>query len=376
MHILVPTGIFHPEAGGPATYLYHFLPELQARGHTVEVITFSDDAPSTAYPYPVRRIPRTHLLHRNWVYHQAVKERLPQADLVYVNGLGLWLPTFKQPSIIKIVGDRAWERSMNRGWIAPDEDIDRFQLRRYSPLIQWIKRGRTKEAQAVDRVIVPSHYLKRMVIGWGVRSERIEVIYNAFEAASDSGPKVSRAELGLPTDQPLLLMVARLTAWKGLDALLKALTDLPAIHLVVAGDGPMLMAWQALASQLGLAERVRFLGDLPRQQVQAYYQAADYTVLYSGYEGLSHVLLESLSVGTPVIASAKGGNPEVVKHGENGLLVPYKNVEALRQALHQAFEGDTPQRLRAGAHLEAERFRWSGLVEKTIALLERTAQGQ
>jgi glycosyltransferase involved in cell wall biosynthesis len=53
-----------------------------------------------------------------------------------------------------------------------------------------------------------------------------------------------------------------------------------------------------------------------------YFRSADYTVLYSGYEGLSHTLLESLLAGTPVIASNKGGNPEVVRHGENGLLVP------------------------------------------------------
>lgn len=374
MHILVPTGIFHPEAGGPATYLYHFLPELQARGHTVEVVTFSDDSPTETYPYPVVRIPRTNLLHRNWAYRQAVAQRLPRADLVYVNGLGLWLPKLHKPSVIKIVGDRAWERCMNRGWIPPDEDIDLFQLKRYSPLIQWIKHGRTKEAQAVDRVIVPSDYLKRMVVGWGVRSENVQVVYNAFEV--DSSPiTLTRADLGLPSETPILLVVARLTAWKGVDALLTAIQSLPTIQVIVAGDGPMLATWRQLASDLGLAERVRFLGDVPRQTLRGYYKHADYTVLYSGYEGLSHVLLESLSMGTPVIASNKGGNPEVVQHDQNGLLVPYKNADALRNAIRFAFEGDRPQRLRAEATLDSARFRWSGLVDATIEVLERTARG-
>ncbi len=62
-------------------------------------------------------------------------------------------------------------------------------------------------------------------------------------------------------------------------------------------------------------------------------KAADYVALYSGYEGLSHTLLESLRAGTPVIASDKGGNPEVVQHGINGLLVPYVDVEALTAAI-------------------------------------------
>lgn len=373
MHILVPTGIFHPEAGGPATYLYHFLPELQQQGHSVEVITFSDDVPTITYPYPVLRIPRTNLLHRNWVYYQAVKKRLKHADVVYVNSLGLSLPTLHKPSVMKIVGDRAWERCLNRGWIAADEDIDLFQIKRYNVGINWVKRARRKEAQAVDQIIVPSDYLKKMVVGWGVESRRVEVIYNAFEV-EDSPITATRATLNLPSDKPLLLMVARLTPWKGGDALLEALTSFPDIHLVVAGTGAMFEPWRQQAHALGLGERVKFLGEVPHAQLRDYYALADYTVLYSGYEGLSHVLLESLNAGTPIIASDKGGNPELVQHNENGLLVPYKDVEALREALGSAFAGDTPQRLRQGAKLDPDRFRWSRLVEQTIALLERTAR--
>ena len=71
-----------------------------------------------------------------------------------------------------------------------------------------------------------------------------------------------------------------------------------------------------------MAARVTFLGRVPRETLAIYFRAADYTVLYSGYEGLPHVLLESLQVGTPVIASEKGGNPEVVRHDHNGLTFP------------------------------------------------------
>lgn len=368
MHVLVPTGIFHPEAGGPATYLYHFLPELITRGHTTSVITFSDD-PGDGYPYPVTRIPRSNIIRRNWAYYRAVRKELPNADVVFVNSLGIPLPRIKQPVVLKIVGDRAWERAINRGWISPSEDIDDFQTKNYGRLVNWIKNSRSREAQRADRIIVPSDYLRRMVMGWGVPDERIRVIYNAFEAVSSDEERPSRSELDLP-DGPLLLVAARLTAWKGVDALLTALVDLPDVHVIVAGTGPEFDSLQKLAADLSLGERVHFLGNLPHDDLRRYYAAVDYTVLYSGYEGLSHVILESLNAGTPVIASAKCGNPEVVVDGQNGLLVPYKDVGALKSALQHAFSDDTPQRLRAGVGIDPDRFAWGRLVEQTMSILE------
>src|SRR5215207_8681816 len=96
-----------------------------------------------------------------------------------------------------------------------------------------------------------------------------------------------------------------------------------------------------------------------------YMRAADYTALYSGYEGLSHTLLESLRAGTPVIASDKGGNPEVVRHGVNGLLVPYVNVGALAAALHEAFAAGKREALAANTGAGMERFAFGHMVEQT-----------
>src|SRR5690606_13991442 len=96
----------------------------------------------------------------------------------------------------------------------------------------------------------------------------------------------------------------------------------------------------------------------------------DYVALYSGYEGLSHTLLESLRVGTPVIASEKGGNPEVVQHGVNGLLVPYVNVEALASALEDAFRPGMRDSLAAQSAAGMERFDFERMVTATAAALE------
>ncbi len=155
------------------------------------------------------------------------------------------------------------------------------------------------------------------------------------------------------------MTAARLVPWKGIDHLIRVVQQVPDVRLLIAGDGPDADRLHALADGSGAAARVTFLGRVPRDRLALLFRAADYSVLYSGYEGLSHVLLESLLAGTPVIASAKGGNPEVVRHGENGLLVPYPDPDALAAALrgrlergHAGAAGRT-QRGRVGAlHLE------------------------
>lgn len=377
MRLFVATGIFHPEPGGPATYLYRLLPELQARGHEVRLLTFGD-APVEGYPYPVRRIPRRVLPLRFAHYARAARALAQWSDLIFANSLGLPLIALpRRPRVLKVVGDLAWERAVNRGWVPPTEDIDAFQTRRYDRRVMLLKRQRSHEVRRADAVIVPSEYLRQMVVGWGAPPARVAVIYNALSPDAAVSPRTqadARAALYLPPG-PLLLTVARLTAWKGVDMLLRALARVPDVRLLIAGDGPEEVRLRALANTLDLGERAQFLGRVDRAALADYFRAADYTVLYSGYEGLPHVLLESLLNGTPVIASDKGGNPEVVQHDENGLLVPYPDEDALVAALATAFSGETRARLAAGTTTGLERFRWATMVEQTAALLEKVGAG-
>jgi len=372
MRIFVASGIFHPEPGGPATYLYRLLPELVARGHAVRALTFGE-GPTAGYPYPLRRIPRRALPVRWAAYARAAWGELRRADVVFLNSLGLPLiGGGSAPRVLKVVGDLAWERAVRREWIAPDEDIDRFQRARYDWRVEWFRQQRAREVRRMDRVIVPSQYLREMVIGWGVEPERVALIYNALdEDAPVSALPQAEARAALDLDAgPLLLTVARLTAWKGIDHLIRAIAQVPDVRLVVAGDGPDEARLSALADAAGVADRAIFLGRVPRDRLAIYFRAADYTVLYSGYEGLSHTLLESLRAGTPVIASDKGGNPEVVQHEQNGLLVPYIDAGALVDTIRAAFTGEVRARLAAGTAAGLERFRWATLVEQTERVLE------
>jgi glycosyltransferase involved in cell wall biosynthesis len=372
MRLFIASGIFHPESGGPATYLYHLIPALQARGHEINALTFGD-ASANGYPYPLTRIPRNNYLLRQFNYQRAAARLWCDHDVAYLHTLGLPLPRSIKPRVAKIVGDVAWERAVNKGWVAATTDIDVFQSDRYAPQVEINKARRADEARRLDHIIVPSEYLKRMVLSWGVDPARVSVIYNAMEGAAPF-ERVSQAEarmrLNLP-DAPTLFTAARLTAWKGIDHTLHAISSLPDIRLIIAGDGPMRADLETLAARLGLANRVMFLDRIAREKLPLYFQAADYKVLYSGYEGLSHVLLEALTAGTPIIASDKGGNPEVVQHNVNGLLVPYIDAAALTATLERAFENGTRERLASQAAVGLERFTFGRMVDQTEAVLQR-----
>lgn len=368
--LFIASGIFHPESGGPATYLYEILPILQSRGWDVQVISYADALPNHTYPYPVTRVQRRSLPIRLAEYARKARPMLRSADLVYMHTLGLPLIDGfggrRAPRVAKIVGDQAWERSIRRGWVAPMTDVDSFQTNHYSRTVHLQKGLRSREVRSLDGVIVPSQYLKRLVTGWGVDPDKIHVIYNALpsttaEITLDSVPDLPEA--------PTFVTIARLTHWKGVDHLIAALVDVPDAHLVVIGDGEMRHQLESQAERFGVGERVTFTGRLSREQVAAIIREAAYVVLYSGYEGLSHTLLESLRAGTPVIASDKGGNPEVVQHGVNGLLVPHIDVEALAATLNAALAPGMRARLAANAHVGMERFDFAQMVDETDRVL-------
>lgn len=372
-NLLIATGIFHPQSGGPATYLWHLLPRLQEHGYNVHVLTYGDPSVPDDYPYPVTRVPRGNLVQQTWAYWRAAGDLLPWADAIYAHSALVPLPRTDKPRVIKIVGDQAWERAVGRRWVHPLTDIDHFQVMRSNhPGVRVLRRLRTLAARRATGVIVPSEYLRRMVTGWGVMSSRVRVIYNALppdETTNALSQAAARAQLGLDAERPLLLTVARLTYWKGVDDFIVTIRGLPDVQLIVIGDGDLRADLEDFAVQQEVADRVTFLGRVPREQVALYMKAADYTGLYSGYEGLPHVLLESLHAGTPVIASRKGGNLEVVRHDVNGLLAQWDDVPALEAATQTAFSPGKRDELAANAHVGMERFDHERMVQQTVDAL-------
>lgn len=365
--LFVASGIFHPEPGGPSTYLKAILPALQAKGWEPRVLTFGA-AKAVGFPYSVRRIPRDIYPLRLARYGVAARRHLAWADLVFAQTIDLPLWGGRGgPRVIKIVGDQAWERCIRKGWIPSDMTADEFQRYEGDWRVRWQKRSRARQVAKMDAVIVPSQYLKRMVAAWGIAPAKIHVIYNGVSLPDL--PQRDRAELRAElnwADQPTLVTVARLQPWKGIDHLINAIADMSEVRLIVVGDGPDRGRLAAMAQPLG--KRVQFTGRVSPEEAHQLMFAADGLALYSGYEGLSHTILESMRLGTPVLASDIGGNAEVVRHGINGILAPHVDIDALRSAIRLLLQRRAE--LAANCRSSLARFDFARMTQETDLLLQ------
>ncbi len=172
-----------------------------------------------------------------------------------------------------------------------------------------------------------------------------------------------RRELGL--DGFTLLSVGHLVELKGHDLAIGALAHLPGVTLMIAGSGVELARLQALARELKVEERVRFLGAVPQPELPRYYGAADALVLASSREGWANVLLESMACGTPVVASRVWGTPEVVAAPAAGVLMAERSRQGVTDAVN-ALRADYP------AHDDtrrfAEQFSWDSTTAGQLKL--------
>ncbi|MCY3935853.1 MAG: glycosyltransferase family 4 protein [Chloroflexi bacterium] len=381
--LFVASGIFHPDPGGPATYLKQLLPALQEKGWWIRVLSYGDrQEDAMAYPYPVQRIPRSSTPWRQLRYAAAAFREMQQADLVFEQSIDLPIFGTKIPRILRIGGDSLWERARRRKWIPEHLQVAEFQSHSGNRAIQMMRLLRKRKLRNVKATVVPSKALASLVHQWGASTKQVHVIDNAvhvIKEVADLSKTEAKKHINCP-DDVLILTVARLQPWKGIGPSIRALANLLQAQLIVAGDGPMLPTLQQRAAQLGVRDRVHFLGRLDAQALALHYRAADFVLLYSGFEGLSHVLLEALSYGTPVLASDIPANRELVKHGENGLLIPYETDDArasaaIQQAIQLALGDECRQKLRQATLQEPERFSFSRQVERTDALLRSALAG-
>jgi glycosyltransferase involved in cell wall biosynthesis len=378
--ILITTGIFPPDIGGPATYVPQIARGLSERGHAVKVLTTSepkdlsnDDA---RYPFSVFRMNRrTPLWYRPLFYAQQILRHGQEVDVIYANGLfletalaNLWL---RKPLVIKVVGDEAWERATHRGW--SHDGFEDFQWRRQPMLGKLLKQLRSWVMRRTDKVIVPSRYLKRFVVGWGVPEKKCPVIYNAVDQNETELTISPRGAISLPEtfDAKVRLITAgRLVPWKDVDLIIRLLSNLPDAVLTVVGDGPCRQQLEALSKSQRVSERVWFVGAVSKAVLRSLFQKHDIFVLASSYEGLPHIILEAMQAGLAVVATAVGGTPEVLQNGKDGVLVEPKD-DSLAKALKQLIENRT-SRVDLSSHARStvkKFFSSDGMIEQTESVL-------
>lgn len=370
MRILIVTGIFPPDIGGPATYVPLIGSFLANSGHEITVLTLSErDARDDSYPFSVIRVPR--LRNKLVRFPQTVSAIVRfgrRADLVYVNGLALESAIanllIRRPLVLKVVGDWAWERATLRN--RTELDFIQFQRTQVTLGARFLKGLRNWWSKAADRIIVPSRFLANCVEQWGVPESRIEVVYNSLE----SPQAIQSKPIPLPTGKNLVT-VGRLVPWKRIDGILRCLKDLEeGVGLVVIGSGPEENALKELTRELGVERRVFFAGSRTRQETLALMSSCQAFVLNSSYEGLPHVVLEAMSLGIPVISSSAGGVAEVIEDRRNGLLVPLDGTGFLHDAIYNVLNNEILSRkLVANARNDLERFKVQSMYDFTEKVL-------
>lgn len=247
-------------------------------------------------------------------------------------------------------------------------------------------------ARGTDINVIPRHALPRALIRWaatrtvvnvtvcqalkdemiklGIDENRIVPLRNGvdLERFQPIDRVARRHELGLHTFT--LLSVGNIIPGKGHHIVIEALRLMPEVRLLIAGTGPQRSAYEQLARDAGVAERVTFLGAVPQAELKTYYGAVDALVLATEREGWPNVLLESMACGTPVLATNVSGIPEIVTAPEAGVLMESRTPEAIVRAVEK-LQGNYPDH--AATRRYAERFSWDETTTGLLQLLEHSA---
>jgi len=351
MRILHITDVFAP-AGGIETYVLALLSLLEARGHENAVV-YRREHPRTPsadgkpyYHVPVTDNPehdralivgiirreKPSVIYLHAVYDPAVvREAARLAPTVaYVHG---FYPVC--PGLAKYYrrGDQVCNRPFGSGCV-PMIYLRRCASARHPRSVYRIMQT-TRQHLAVYRslpqIIVASAYMKDLLVQNGFEERRIAVL-PYFIPLSD------KSEITDPdTGSPRILFAGRLEIEKGLPYLLRALRLIRMPHqLIVAGDGSLKQRYIALAEQLNVTDRVRFVGWRSGNELQTCYRRCSVTVMPTIMpEPFGKVGIEAMANGRPVVAFNVGGIPDWLKDGYNGFLVPPRDVKRLAARINQ-----------------------------------------
>lgn len=380
--LLITTGIFAPDIGGPASYAHSFATRLASQGVAVTIVTYSSvthHADDKKLPFHVYRIWTKlpwGLRHMLFFFRVFMHARRAQG-ILSLNAVSAGVPAVwasrltGKPLIVKVVGDYAWEIAVQTG--RTFLMINEFQKSPKSGRIRRLDRLQRWVCRRAKRVIVPSKYLAGLVEDWGVPQEQITVIYNGVALEPVSASKEdARRHIGVSGN--IILTAGRLVPWKGFRMLIKLMPQLLQVNqffrLVIVGDGPDMSMLQSVVRNLGLERKVYIVGRQPSAEMTWYLAAADMFVLNTGYEGFSHQVLEAMSAGVPVITTSVGGNREIIVQGQNGFLVRYNDefnlVEAIKTLWRQT---ELRERLVANGRLTVAAFSVERMYEQTEKIL-------
>lgn len=315
------------------------------------------------------------------LHDKAAAEGLPVLPLRMRSELDLW-------SVLKLA--RAMKRAGCR--LAHFHDahavavgkaaaaLAKVPIRVISRRVDFPVKSRRKYVKDIDAVVAISDEVKRVLVKGGIPAKLVDVVpsgvdFGPFREASDRD--FLRRELGFRPDDFLVGIVAQLEDHKGHRYLIEATRIIkevtPRVKLIVVGSGSLEMELTRQAQDLGVEDLVFFLGF--REDVPRILASLDLFVLSSHLEGLGSSILDAMAAKLPVVATRAGGIPEVVVHGETGLLVPARNPSGLAEAVLRLYKD---RKLAAalgarGFQVVHESYSAEAMADRIVGIYERIA---
>lgn len=329
--LLLITGIFPPDSGGPAKFAAEFGNWAYENGTNVLIQTYSTNTHSyqALSPLKVGCVSRsTTILFRYFKMVKAIGGRVSGETSVLA--IGAFLETylssiiFRFSYVAKVPGDIVWERARNNG--LTKSNIENFQNESLSIKYRIFRDLYSRSLKRADYVIVPSMGLLNLCRSWGIPVSKIRLIYNSVESLDIPSIATSGTRYDLVT-------VCRLTSWKGVDEIIHYVSNSD-VTLCVVGDGPERFKLEALATTL--RADVEFVGEVSHEKVYELIQQSKVFVLNSYYEGLPHALVEARAAGKLSVGRAGTGSAEVIHDDVDGLLI--RSDRSLTETLDLALE--------------------------------------
>jgi len=360
MKLLIITPIYPPDIGGPATYVSNLMKYLPKNIET-SVITFSQK--SCKQKKLTRISYKQNFIKRQWWLFQAVWQKAKNIDLIYIQGaltvglVGMLTARLKNKSyLVKYVGDEIWEKYQSQDGQLNLKDFLK-QKPGFSNKIKIF--GQKIILQNAKTIIVPGKYLHNILKKY-YKLKNVAVIPNA----------VTKKDLRIKKKKNTIIYVGRLAVWKNVDQIIKALVILKKQNhfnwqLLIIGDGSQKQKLKTIVKKLKLDNVVKFTGKLSHDKTLVKIAEAEYLVLYSAYEGLSHVLLEGMFCKTKIIASDILANKNLLQNGQLGKLVKLNSPKKLAHVLLEPY---SLAMINQAYQQVIKNYSWSGHTQELIKI--------
>ncbi len=372
MKILITTGVYPPDIGGPATYSKLLFDELPKRGIEVDVLSFGE----------VRFLPK---IIRHIIYFFKILKKSKGVGIIYAQDpVSVGLPTMLASKIlnkrffIRIAGDYAWEQGVQRFDVKDNLDDFSAKNKGYSFMVRVFKKIQKTVANSADMIIVPSQYFKGIISNWGIETSKINAIYNGIKISQQSEVVFSNDIKDESTNkEKVLLSVGRLVPWKGFDVLIECMPEIlknyPNLKLKIIGSGPQKENLEKIINKLNLRDDVFLTGQLEREKTLKCMEEADLFILNTQYEGFAHQLIEVANLKTPIITTNIGGNPELIENNKEGILIEPNNKQQIIDSIIKVLKNNEfREDIVKNAFIKSQQFSIQNTLDQLEKLLKIT----